>query len=75
MIGQGTSFKYDTLISYRHKPLDRKWAKWLLDSLETYKVPKALVDRGCARRIRRILRDEDELPSSSNLGQKYSSGT
>ena len=34
MTQQGTSFRYDAFISYRHKELDRKWAQWLLESLE-----------------------------------------
>ena len=65
----GTSFRYDAFISYRHTPQDRQWAQWLLESLETYKVPKSLVKQGFAPRIQRIFRDEDELPTSADLGE------
>ena len=69
MTQQGTSFRYDAFISYRHKELDRKWAQWLLESLETYKVPQSLVKQGFAPRIQRVFRDEDELPTSADLGE------
>ena len=69
MSEQGTAFRYDAFISYRHKDLDRTWAKWLLESLETYRVPKALVKQGFSPRIQRIFRDEDELPTSADLGE------
>ena len=35
-------FRYDAFISYRHAEPDRKWAKWLHRSLETYRIPKRL---------------------------------
>jgi len=62
------SFRYDAFISYRHVEPDRRWAKWLHASLETYRVPKQLVrQRGVARRIKRVFRDEEELPASADL--------
>ena len=48
MTPQGTAFRYDAFISYRHKELDRRWAQWLLEALETYKVPRTLVKQGFA---------------------------
>ena len=62
--------RYDAFISYRHKPLDRKWAQWLVDGLETFKVPKGLIDKGAQDGIGRVFRDEDELPSSADLGEQ-----
>jgi len=63
-------FLYDAFISYRHVDRDRKWAEWLIAALEGYRVPKALQKRGFPRRLRKIFRDEDELPSSSDLNDQ-----
>jgi hypothetical protein len=69
MTERGTSFRYDAFISYRHTENDRQWAKCLLESLETYRVPKSLVQQGFPSRIQRVFRDEDELPTSAELGE------
>ena len=65
MINKEVIYNYDVFISYRH--LDDEWSKWLLESLETWKVPKELVKKGFPERIGRVFRDEEELSSSSNL--------
>ena len=44
------NFTYDAFISYRHVERDRKWAEWLIASLEAYRVPKSLQDRGVSGR-------------------------
>ena len=62
-------YNYDVFISYRHLEEDKKWAKWLLESLETWRVPKELVKKGFPNRIGRVFRDEEELPSSSDLNK------
>lgn len=63
--------KYFAFISYSHK--DNKWAKWLHETLEQYRIPKSLV--GIQSRIGRIpkrlypiFRDREELPTSTDLG-------
>ncbi len=63
----GETYRYDAFISYRHVEPDRKWAKWLHKALETFKTPKVLVKKGIAPRIKRVFRDEDELPASADL--------
>ncbi len=63
-------FLYDAFISYRHVERDRKWAEWLIASLEGYRVPKGLQQRGLPPRLRKIFRDEDELPSSADLNDQ-----
>ncbi len=68
MSEQETEYRYDVFISYRHTPLDRAWAKWLVESLEGYTVPTGLIEKGAKAGIERVFRDEDELPSSANLG-------
>lgn len=63
----GENFKYDAFISYRHKPLDLEVAKRLHKLLETYVAPKN--EKLEKRKLKRVFRDQEELPTSSNLGQ------
>lgn len=63
-------FVYDAFISYRHVERDRKWAEWLIDALEGYRVPNALQERGLPPRLRKIFRDEDEVPASADLNDQ-----
>jgi hypothetical protein len=62
-----TKYEYDAFISYRHVRRDRAWAKWLVESLETYRTPKSLRAKGVPARLSRVFRDEDELPTSADL--------
>ena len=64
------NFAYDAFISYRHVDPDRQYAKWLHKALETYKVPGDLVQKGFPPRIKKIFRDEEELPASSDLSRE-----
>jgi hypothetical protein len=64
------SFLYDAFISYRHVDRDRKWAEWLIAALEGYRVPKALQDKGLPPRLRKVFRDEDEVPASADLNDQ-----
>ncbi len=64
------NFKYWAFISYSHA--DEVWAKWLHRTLETYRVPSALVGRpsrngAVPRRIFPLFRDREELPTSASL--------
>ena len=61
---------YDAFISYRHVDRDRKWAEWLIDALERYRIPKALQDKGLPPRLHKVFRDEDEVPASSDLNDQ-----
>lgn len=60
--------KYDAFISYRHAELDLRIAKKLHKGLETFKVPRAIVQRSGKKNIRRVFRDQEELPIGSDLG-------
>jgi hypothetical protein len=62
-----TTFVYDAFISYRHASPDDKIAESLHRTLEEYVVPRSLVKRGFPRRLSRVFRDRDELPTSSSL--------
>lgn len=66
----GEAYVYDAFISYRHVERDRKWAEWLIEALETYRVPKSLQARGLPPRLRKVFRDEDEVPASGDLNDQ-----
>jgi hypothetical protein len=64
------SFRYKAFLSYSHQ--DRKWGRWLLRALETYRLPKHLVGRETKagvvpKRLSPIFRDRDELPATESL--------
>jgi len=62
-------YKYDAFISYRHAEPDKTIAEKLHRMLETYRVPKAVVKMGSQKKVGRVFRDREELPTSSNLAQ------
>src|SRR5437763_2234736 len=64
-------YKYWAFISYSHQ--DETWARWLHESIETYKVPRRLIGRRNAYgtvppRVFPVFRDREELPGSFDLG-------
>jgi YD repeat-containing protein len=63
-------YSYRAFISYRHVDRDRRWAKWLVSKLETYRTPKSLVQEGVPQRIGKLFRDDDEIPASSDLSNQ-----
>lgn len=63
-------FRYKAFISYRHVERDRRWARWLIEKLETFRTPHVLVRAGAPVRIGHIFRDDDEIPASSDLSQQ-----
>lgn len=65
--------KYDAFISYRHAELDLYIAKKLHKGLETFKVPRAIAKRSGKKNIRRVFRDQEELPIGSDLGDNIES--
>ncbi|MCL2048665.1 MAG: TIR domain-containing protein [Defluviitaleaceae bacterium] len=58
---------YDVFISYRHGGLDGFVAEKLHKMLETYRVPSAVAKRVGKKKLARVFRDREELPTSSNL--------
>ena len=62
-------YKYDAFISYRHCDLDKFVAENLHKILESYELPKNIKEKLNiqGRTIKRVFRDQDELPLSSNL--------
>ena len=64
--------KYDAFISYRHTPLDMEIAKKVHTALETYHVPGAVQKKTGKKKIRRVFRDQEELPIGSDLDDNIS---
>lgn len=62
-------YKFDAFISYRHCDLDKFVAENLHKILESYELPDNIKEKLKieGRSIKRIFRDQDELPLSSNL--------
>lgn len=66
---ENNSFKYNAFISYRHNDLDKYVAENLQRLIETYKMPKSIIEKYniTDNNFRRVFRDQDELPLSSSL--------
>ena len=60
------SFNYDVFFSYRHRPLDGEITQKTFNALESYRLPKALREKGF-QDIHRAFRDTEELPVSRIL--------
>lgn len=65
-------YTYNAFISYRHSPLDMYVAKAVHRGLETFKVPSAVKKATGRDRIRRVFRDQEELPIGSDLNDNIS---
>lgn len=59
--------KYDAFISYRHGELDGLVAEKLHRMLETYRIPNHIAKKIGMKKLTRVFRDREELPTSSNL--------
>lgn len=64
--------KYDAFISYRHTPLDMEMAKKLHKGLETFRLPGAVKKKAGKKDIKRVFRDQEELPIGSDLDENIS---
>jgi len=68
---EARNFHYFAFLSYGHK--DELLAKWLHESLEKYRVPRALVGKVTANgpipaRLHPVFRDRHELAAAADLG-------
>ena len=59
--------KYDAFISYRHLEQDMFVAKGVHKALETAKIPRKIQKETGIKRIKRVFRDQEELPIGSDL--------
>lgn len=65
-----SEFRFKAFISYSHE--DRKWSRWLLKSIESYKIPNRLIGRETSRgtvppRLVPLFRDRNDLPVAESL--------
>jgi hypothetical protein len=60
-------YTYDAFISYRHGEKDSLVAERLHKELESYMVPAELQKIGHPKKLTRIFRDKEELPTSPSL--------
>lgn len=61
-------YDYEAFISYRHLPTDRNVAVKLQKALEGFVIPQQLRElKGGSKKLGRLFRDEDELPTASSL--------
>ena len=66
------SYTYNAFISYKHAPLDIEIAKCIHTGLETFRVPFAIQKKYGIKNIKRVFRDQEELPIGSDLGNNIS---
>lgn len=66
---ENREYKYDAFISYRHCELDKFVAENLHKILETYELPRNIKKKLNikSKTFKRVFRDQEELPLSSNL--------
>jgi WD40 repeat protein len=64
-----TKYKYKAFISYSHR--NEEFAQWLHKALETYRIPRYLRKKNPSipTNFYPIFRDQEELPTSSDLGE------
>ncbi|HEY3678157.1 MAG TPA: TIR domain-containing protein [Bradyrhizobium sp.] len=67
--GDVLQFRYDAFISYRHGEADGAIAERLHKLLENFRTPSHLVKAGALPRLKRVFRDREELPTSSDLSE------
>ena len=65
-------YRYEAFISYRHVSPDREVAVRIQRRLENFAIPRQLQQRAGRRRLGKLFRDEDELPTSSSLSDQIS---
>ncbi len=64
--------RYNAFISYRHSELDMFVAKQVHRRLETFRVPRKVQKATGVKNIKRVFRDQEELPIGSDLGDNIS---
>ena len=62
--------KYKAFISYRHCQPDSAAAKMIIHIVETYGIPKTIIEKHHTdKKVGKLFRDEDELSAASNLSK------
>ena len=63
-------YKYDAFISYRHCEPDMSIAKALHKQLEGFHIPSAVRKATGIKKMGKVFRDQEELPTSDDLGRQ-----
>jgi WD40 repeat protein len=66
-------YRYEAFISYRHQSPDADIAKTLHRQIEQFKIPGAIAKQVGKKRMGKVFRDQDELPTSGDLGSDIES--
>ena len=64
--------QFNAFISYKHAPADNKVAETIEKGLERFHIPKKIQQKTGIKKIKKIFRDKDELPITSNLDDQIS---
>lgn len=69
MTKEDRPFKYKAFISHSHA--DRRWAKWMHERLERYRIPRSLrrAYPALSPKIGTVFKDREELGTSPDLGE------
>lgn len=62
-------YEYDAFISYRHTEPDITIAKKVMEMLEGYKAPSSIAVKSGIKKINRLFRDREELPTTTDLSE------
>ena len=62
-------YLYDAFISYRHMEPDAAIAKKLAKALETYGIPRGIQKALGKKKMGKVFRDQDELPTAGSLSE------
>ena len=63
-----TQESFVAFISYSHK--DAQWGRWVQRELERYRLPADFATaQGLERKLGKVFRDREELPTGQNLGE------
>ncbi|MDR1320584.1 MAG: TIR domain-containing protein [Gracilibacteraceae bacterium] len=68
-MGEETAFRYKAFISYRHTDPDMQVARELHRRIESYGIPGAARRSSGMKKMGRVFRDQEELPTSISLSQ------
>ena len=63
-----TEYKYQAFISYRHNQQSVEIARTLHHQIENYGIPGAVKKTLGKKKVGKVFRDQDELPTSADLG-------
>ncbi len=61
------AYEYAAFVCSPHTPEQRGWAEWLVKALETFRTPRALVQRGTPAKIGRLFHEDETASGDPEL--------